>query len=276
MSFALLLVVAALLAGCPAFAERLPYDHYRSIVDRQMFGPLPADFDPSKMPSEAKASQKRGKQAESLTKEQEKLKSAVHFSVINVTPGGAVKVGFTDRSDSKSPRNYYLGVGESRDGWVVKEADPDTATMTIEKGEIEITLTIGGDSSKSDKATKKAGAATPAATAAPAAAKPRSTLLGGLRNRTRLSRKEERQQTAEEIAALKKRNEELQKAQAADAARREAEKAEQDAKREEDQKNLKSLQSELESVRQKIQEQRQAEPLADERQEEGNDENDNS
>ena len=270
------ILVAALVAGLAAGAERLPYSHYKTIVDRQMFGPLPADFDPSKMPSEAKASQKRGKQAESLTKEQEKLKSAVHFSVINVTPGGAVKVGFTDRSDSKNPRNYYLGVGETRDGWVVKEADPDTATMTIEKGEIEITLTIGGDSSKSDKATKKAGAAPAAATAAPAAAKPRSTLLGGLRNRTRLSRKEERQQTAEEIAALKKRNEELQKAQAADAARREAEDAEREAKREEDQKSLQTMRTQLEAMRQQIQEQRPADPPADERQEEGNDENDNS
>ena len=232
------ILVAALVVGLAAGAERQPYSHYKTIVDRQMFGPLPADFDPSKMPSEAKASQKRGKQAESLTKEQEKLKSAVHFSVINVTPGGAVKVGFTDRSDSKSPRNYYLGVGESRDGWVVKAADPDTATMTVEKGEIEITLTIGGDSAKSDGATKKSGAAT----AAPAAAANGTTAMGGPRsgllltnrlNKNRMSKRE----MAERLEAVEK---DRAKERAEREAEREREKAEAEARREQEKESLKN------------------------------------
>ena len=40
-------------------AEKKPYEYYRSIVDRQMFGTPPPGFDPMKMPSEvSKSSQK--------------------------------------------------------------------------------------------------------------------------------------------------------------------------------------------------------------------------
>ena len=175
----LLLVAAA--AALSAGAEKQPYSRYATIVDRQMFGPLPAGFDPAKLPSEVtKTSQKE------LTKEQEQLKSAVRFSVINMTPDGQVAVGFTDSSDAKSPRHYYLKVGESRGGWLVKEADPETATMTIAKDEIEVTLTIGGDSAKDAAATAKAGAAkaeaAPAANNAPGG---RSRLLGTLGGRRR-------------------------------------------------------------------------------------------
>ena len=230
-----ILIAALLLFVCSAWAERKPYVRYKSIVDRQMFGPLPADFDPSKLPSEAKAA-KRGKQAEALTKEQEKLKSAVRFSVINVTPDGRVKVGFTDRSDAKSPRNYYLGVGESRDGWVVKEADPDTATMTIEKGEIEITLTIGGDSAKSDGATKKSGSPAPvsAVNGTTATGGPRSTLLLNNRlNRNRMSKRE----MAERLEAVEK---DRAKERAEREAEREREKAEAEARRKQEQEDLKN------------------------------------
>ena len=44
-----------------------------------------------------------------------------------MTPDGATVVGFTDNSDPKVPRHYYLKVGESRDNWTVKEADPQKA-----------------------------------------------------------------------------------------------------------------------------------------------------
>ena len=134
-------------ATCAAFAEKQPYERYRSIVDRQMFGPLPEGFDPSKMPSEVSRSS-GGKQGKELTKEQEKLQSAVRFSVINITPSGETAVGFTDNSDPKTPVHYYLKVGEERGGWRVESADPRTATMTISKGDIEVTLTIGGSSGK--------------------------------------------------------------------------------------------------------------------------------
>ena len=190
-SFLLLVAAAALSAG----AEKQPYSRYATIVDRQMFGPLPAGFDPAKLPSEVtKTSQKE------LTKEQEQLKSAVRFSVINMTPDGQVAVGFTDSSDGKNPRHYYLKVGESRGGWLVKEADPETATMTVAKGEIEVTLTIGGDSAKDAAATAKAGAANQAASGAVV----KSRLLGGARRPSRKELQENVAKTAEELAQMRR------------------------------------------------------------------------
>ena len=80
-----LLLAGAVAASATAVAERQPYDRYQSIVDRQMFGPLPPNFDPTKSPAEV--SKGSGSAAEKeLTKEQEKVKSAIRFSVINVTP----------------------------------------------------------------------------------------------------------------------------------------------------------------------------------------------
>ena len=87
-------------------AERQPFSRYQPIIDRQMFGELPADFDPEKMPSEVAKSSAKG-EAE-LTKEQEQIKSAIRFSSINITPSGETAVGFADNSDPKAPRHYYL------------------------------------------------------------------------------------------------------------------------------------------------------------------------
>lgn len=137
---ALVFVVMAVLS---AAAERPAFERYQSIVDRQMFGQPPAGFDPTKMPSEVTKS----KSDAELTKEQEKVKKAIRFSVINVTPSGETVVGFSDNGDPKNALHYYLKVGESQNGWTVKAADPEAATMTIEKEGIEVTLKLGGDSS---------------------------------------------------------------------------------------------------------------------------------
>ena len=213
----LLALLAVALANV-ADAERFSYDRYTNIVERQMFGPLPDDFDPTKPPSEVVKSSAERKKAEAQAEKAEELKSAVNFSMINVTPDGEVKVGFTDNSDKQTPRNYYLGVGEERDGWLVKEANPSNATMTVVKGEIEVTLTVGGDSSKSDSTvTKKAGAPKAAAMASDGR-RDHSTLMG-LPSRT-LSKKE----LAARLDALEKTE------QAKDKATREAEKERNDAK----------------------------------------------
>lgn len=165
------LALAALAAAGVAFgafaAERQEYSRYESIVSRQMFGPLPDGFDPSKLPSEATKTSKKA--TAELSKEQEKVKSAIRFSVINITPDGQVAVGFTDSSNSKSPKHYYMRVGESRGGWQVKDADPEAATMTIVRLEdsVEVSLSIGGDSAKDAAATAKAGAANQADSARP-------------------------------------------------------------------------------------------------------------
>ena len=151
-----------LLAACAfaANAEKMPYSRYTNIIERQMFGPLPDNFDPTKPPSEVAKSAAARQAEEERAKKEEQLRSNVSFSMINITPDGDVKVGFTDKSKSP-PVNYYMGVGEEqkRDAWIVKEVDVDAEEMTIEnvKEKIEITLTLGGDSSKDANATKKAG-----------------------------------------------------------------------------------------------------------------------
>jgi len=229
-----------LLLACLAFvlasvAERQPFDRYQSIVDRQMFGPLPPGFDPTKMPSEVtKADQKQ------LTQEQQKLQSSIHFSVINVTPDGTTAVGFTDNSDPKAPVHYYLKVGEKRNGWEVKAADAAEASMTIAKGDIEVSLKIGGNSAKDAGATTKAGGAA-AVVAAPAGRA--SGLLGG----TLRSRRQLRAQMAE--AEKAKADEAAAVREAERQAQAEAEKAQREAERAEQRQQLQAIQEELKRVR---------------------------
>ncbi len=149
-----------------------------------MFGVPPAGFDPTKPPSEVSRSGSKAEQE--LTKEQEKLKSSIAFSVINVTPEGETAVGFTDKSDPKVPHHYYLRVGEERDGWTVKEADAAAKTMTIVRGELEVSLTLGGDSSKQPDATVRSGAAnaaTPAVASSGGAKRSNLMLTSSLRAR---------------------------------------------------------------------------------------------
>lgn len=263
-AFAALAVVAA----CPASAEKVGYDHYKTIVDRQMFGPLPADFDPTKLPSEvAKSSSSASAAAEAqLTKEQEKLKSAVRFSVINVTPQGDVAVGFTDSSNAKTPKHYYLKKGEARDGWLVKEADPEKATVTLEKDGIELPLAIGEDSAKKDP--KKGLAKDQARGANPG----RSSLLGSVGARRRL-RKEELAKQAADNAQLRQQVEEMKERQEQERLEREQEearrKAEEEATREERRKELESLRQVISKNREKL-----TAPAPEEKaEEESNDEN---
>ena len=220
-----------------AFAEKQPMSRYQSIIERQMFGPLPPGFDPTKSPNEVqKSSLKSEKQ---LTKEQEQLQSAIHFSVINVASDGQPEVGFTDNSDPKAPKHYFLKVGESRDGWTVKDANAENATMTIAKGEIEVSLSLGGNSAK-DGGTSKAGGVAASA----AGGRRRSGLLGGgtLRAR-RLQRQQERQ------ANDAKQREEQAAREAERQAQAEQEKAQRDAERAEQRQQLLAIQEELKKVR---------------------------
>lgn len=190
-----LCLFALMLAGL-AFAERQPYSRYETIVDRQMFGQPPAGFDPSKMPSEVAKSSSREEKA--LSEEQEKVKKAIRFSVINVTPSGETVVGFSDNGDPKNALHYYLKVGESQNGWTVKAADPQEATMTIEKDGIEVSLKLGGDSASSPDAVSRAQ--TTATTSS------RASLLGtGLRERRQRRDAEEAAKRAEEEKARAER-----------------------------------------------------------------------
>ena len=241
MKSIVLIAIALFLSA--AYAEKQPITRYQSIIDRQMFGPLPPGFDPTKSPNEVQKSS--GKEEKQLTQEQEKLQSSIHFSVINVTPDGATAVGFTDNSDPKAPVHYYLKVGEKRNGWEVKEADANKASMTIAKGDIEVSLALGGNWAK-DGGTSRAGGAAPAATASGAAR--RSGMLGGgLLGGTLRARRSQRQQAAEADAA--KRREEQAAKDAERQAQAEQEKQQREAERAEQRQQLLAIQEELKRVR---------------------------
>ena len=199
-----------------------------------MFGPLPANFDPTKSPAEV-ARNGGGKSEKELSQEQEKVKSAIRFSVINVTPEGDTAIGFTDNSDAKKPVHYYLKVGEARNGWLVKEADAKTATMTIEKDGVEVTLSLGGDSASGDGKTEKN---TPVAHAASPAALKSPILSQTLGSKRRLLREAEARRNEEERKKLADERAKLE-------AEREQREAERQKEREETRATLQQLQEEL-------------------------------
>jgi hypothetical protein len=252
-----LLVVAAC-ACLAASAERQPVERYQSIIDRQMFGQPPPNFDPTVPPGLV---QKGSSEEKELTREQEAVKSSIHFSAINVTPSGDVAVGFTDNSDSKMPIHYYLKVGEVRNGWKVLEADPVKATMKIAKGDIEVELDLGANSAKGGGSTSRAGAMA----ASSIAANRRAGLLGGVRRpmtpnggdqragmpgASLRERRALREQARAEEAAKEK---ELEAKRQAEAAEKEKEReAQRQAEREEQRRELQLLKDELKAQREAV------------------------
>lgn len=247
-----------------AAAERQQYERYQSIVDRQMFGPLPPGFDPTKSPNEVQKSSASSAAQKELTKEQEKVKSAIRFSMINLTPEGETVIGFTDNSDPKVPVHYYMKVGEKRNGWEVKEADADTAKMTIVKDGVEVSLELGGDSSGGGKG--KGGGAVAAnggrgMLGNAARSRHANTLLSN-GNSLRGRRMLRRQQEAEDQAAAAERARQQAEERAAQKAEDEARREEQRAEREEQRKQLMQIQEELRKAREERQ-QREKEAPAD-------------
>ena len=230
------------------FAERQPFERYQSIIDRSMFGRPPPGFDPTKPSSEVPKSDNKT-QAE--LQAQANIKTAIRFSAINVTPEGATAVGFTDSSDANNPVHYYLKVGESRNGWLVKDADPVKATMTIVKDEVEVTLSIGGNSAQADTSGKgnmprmAGGSGLLSRRPGLATSQQPGTPLGSLRGR-RLLREQQRQADAAEAEAKKeaeaKRLEEARR-------REEEERAQRAAEREEQRTQLLQIQEELRKAR---------------------------
>lgn len=219
-----LLLIVLVASGVVRAAERQPFERYQSIVDRQMFGDPPPGFDPDKLPSEVAKSS--GKADVELTKEQEQVKKSIRFSVINVTSAGETVVGFSDNGDPKNPLHYYLKVGESQNGWTVKEASAEEATMTVEKDGVEVSLKLGGDS----------GAAP-----IPAVAPQRGGLLDN-----RMSLRGRRQLQAEQMQADAAKRAEEEKARQA---REEEEKKQREAERAEQREQLLRIQEELRKAR---------------------------
>jgi len=235
----------AVVAAMSAIAEKQPIERYQSIIDRQMFGPLPKDFDPTKMPSEVSRSGSAAAEQE-LTKEQEQLQSAIHFSVINVDSEGKAIVGFTDNSDPKAPKHHYMRVGESQDGWEVKEADPEHATMTVVKDGVEVSLTLGDNSGKGGGKTSASGKGDSAKTG----------LQGGIAGSLR-ARRAARMQAQRE--AEQKQAAEVAEKEAARQAQIEQEKAEREAERAQQQQQLQALADELRKAREERQKQAEGE-----------------
>ena len=232
--------ILAVILAAAAFAEKQPLSRYQSIIDRQMFGPLPKDFDPDKMPSEVARGSGSAAAERELTQEQAKLQSAVHFSVINVDHDGKAVVGFTDNSDPKAPVHYYMRVGEKQDGWEVREADPEHATMTIVKDDVEVSLTLGDNSGKG-------GGKTSSARADSASARP--GFLGGSLRARRMARQQAAQEAAKKLAAEAAEKEAARQAQA------EQDKAEREAERAQQRQQLMAIQEELRKVREAKQQQ---------------------
>jgi hypothetical protein len=226
-------VIAMMVICCGAavFAEHFPVERYNTIKERKMFGPEPEGFDPTKSAAEARAAQKSARGEEKvLTQDQEKLKSAIHFSVINVTPEGETMVGFTDNSIPKEQHHYYLKVGEEKDGWKVKEADAIAKTMTIVKDDIEVALTLGGNSASGAGSTSRAKRG---ATVSSSARK-----LGGLMSNGGAANMAADQagvaQTLRERKALRKKARELDEAAQAERARVMEEARQEEARKKEE------------------------------------------
>lgn len=231
------LTILAMTVSAVAFAEKQPLSRYQSIIERQMFGPLPKDFDPNKMPNEVARGGGSSAAEKELTQEQVKLQSAVHFSVINVDREGKVVVGFTDNSDPKVPVHYYMRVGEKQNDWEVREADLENATMTIVKGDVEVSLTLGDNSGKGGGKTSMVKSA----------AENRSGLLSGGLGGSLRARRAARLQAVQE--AEQKRAADAAEKEAARQAQAEQEKAEREAEREQQRQQLQAIQEELRRAR---------------------------
>ena len=212
-----------------SFAEGQPFERYQTIIDRKPFGPEPVNFDPEASPGSATTTvAAEGEMtAEQRTAEEQQLAASVRVSILNVSPSGVIKVGFTDSSVNPA-ENYYLAVGTSQNGWTVKNADPAVESVTLEKGGVEVTVKLGetvggGKGGGAKRSPQRAGslfagrrAATPEAGAASASP------LGGL---ARL--RQRRMEMAEKERADADRKREADAAAKAEQAEREAREAEE-------------------------------------------------
>lgn len=236
-------VLIALMALWAA-GEKQPLERYQSIIDRMPFGQPPPGFDPTRDPSEVSKDEYSPADVE-LTQEQEEMQKAVRFSVINVESDGTVRVGFSDMSDPKAPRHFYLAVGETRSGWVVKDADVAEKTMTVSKDGVEVELKLGENSGGIDgKAVANARAATNPG---------RSALLTRQDVGVPMSHRGRRERREAEEAARRaedaKREEELRKEREERERREEEERAAREQERAEQREQLNAIKAELQKRR---------------------------
>jgi hypothetical protein len=128
-----LAVAAAATSGLASVAQpKDSFAPYQVIIDRAIFGkPPPAQAAAASAPVPDLAQ----KQAEALAKK-------ITLCAVNRTPSDNTAVGLID-NDAKPPRNLYLNVGDTVDGYTILAADCDAETATIEKDGVVISLRLG-------------------------------------------------------------------------------------------------------------------------------------
>ena len=131
-AFALAAVALCVGAACAATPEQIAaFAPYQAIIDRMPFGEPVA---------ENVAAVQTADQIE-MAKQEQELARRIGMCAVNITPGG-VKVGFIDNS-ANPPKNYYLAVGESADGFALVDASYEDECATLEKDGVTITLKLG-------------------------------------------------------------------------------------------------------------------------------------
>ena len=137
--------------AAPVSFESSPY---QTILNRMPFGTPPPNFNPDALPGTVAAdAAAAGAEEAQISEEEQQIVSSVRVSILNVTPSGAVAVGFTDSSVQPAV-NYYMKVGEKRDAWEVKEANPVEQNVVLVKNGIEATLKVGEGIAEGDKKAK--------------------------------------------------------------------------------------------------------------------------
>lgn len=284
---AVVLYAAMMLLSLAAYSAAQPFERYQTVLDRMPFGPEPVNFDPEAAPGSAAAAAAGEATEAQRTAEEQQMAASVRVSMINVTPSGAVAVGFTDNSANPA-ENYYLVVGRSQNGWTVKSADPGTESVTLEKGGIEVTVklgeTVGGGNAKDGaRAQKDASPMILRSRGGPPAHSPRAMVnqpdaavpgvprLGGL-ERLRRHRAEMRAKAQEE-AAKKAEADAVAAAEREERAAREAEEKRQRAEREaRDAEERAQQREELRQIQEQLRKEREAREAAARRLAEGREE----
>ena len=225
------------------------FAQYETILERMPFGPVPPNFNPDAPPGSAAAAAAAagGEEEETLTEDEQQIVSSVRVSVLNVTPSGAVAVGFTD-SSVQPPANYYMKVGEKRDVWEVKEADPAEQTVVLVKNGVEATLKVGEGAPAAGKGAKGKAMLATNARGRPQGGAPVGKIAPHQNAMERLRAR--RQRSMEDLKA-----EDERRAAAAEEARKDKEKAA--AEREQQREALMQIQEELRRQREE-REQREA------------------
>ena len=266
--------------GKAEMADDPKFERYKTILDRMPFGPEPENFDPDDPSGDGGSADPGSPEAAAAAaeaaaqEEAQKIIAAVRVSALNVTPSGSVAVGFSD--NSKQPAaTYYMKVGETRDGWTVKDADAREMTVTLEKDGVDATLKLGEGSDP--KEAKKGGGKQ-----GPQRKGSMGRRLGGLGPRPQLATDAEEPaaptggsplanlRARQARAAAARREEQRREEEAAAQAKAERERAAEEreqakAEREQQQQTLQQIREELQRQREaRAQQEQQERPQQDE------------